>query len=332
MFCRFLLFTILLFLSCCSLQAQQDSSYYASYPRRLTVRFYFSRKFTSLNMSARNYSVSYRPNTTLNMGIGATYKWATLNLAYGFPFLNPDLGQGKTRYLDLQFHNYGQKFVFDMFGQFYGGFYLWPKGTAASEPDKYYIRPDLRVNMVGTSMQYIFNNKRFSYRASYLQNEWQKKSAGTFLLGLEGFYGWIKSDSTLTPTVTDKTLAASDYKGFSFYDVGLNGGYAYTVVVKKNFFLTASAVASLDIESGSLKSEGRVINKTSISPNTLFRFATGYNSAKWAISLLYINSSVRINAVDRLISINTSNVRLNFVRRFKLSKKTRSYLKPIDAL
>ncbi len=119
------------------------------------------------------------------MGIGATYRWATLNLAYGFGFLNPDRGRGKTKYLDLQFHGYGRKFSIDVLGQFYNGFYLTPRGTGTTH-GTYYQRPDIEVGAVGASAQYIFNYRKFSYRAAFLQNEWQKRTAGTFLLGQSG--------------------------------------------------------------------------------------------------------------------------------------------------
>src|SRR5688572_32818258 len=104
----------------------QDSTYYVSYERQLTTRFYFSKKYTSLKFRdiGENYNLTYRPNTTLNMGVGATYRSFTLNLAYGFGFLNPERGQGDTKYLDLQFHTYTRRFVIDMFGQFYRGFFL----------------------------------------------------------------------------------------------------------------------------------------------------------------------------------------------------------------
>ena len=69
-----------------------DSTYYQSYTNLLTSRFYFSKKSTSLKLRDReeDFNLTYRPNTTLNMGVGATYKGFTLNLAYGFGFLNPE--------------------------------------------------------------------------------------------------------------------------------------------------------------------------------------------------------------------------------------------------
>jgi hypothetical protein len=103
-----LLFILTLCATAGTANAQFDSTYYVSYADMVTTRFYFSKKYTSLKLRNRNenYNMTYRPNTTLNMGVGATYKWATLNLAYGFDFLNPDRGLGDTKYIDLQFHGY----------------------------------------------------------------------------------------------------------------------------------------------------------------------------------------------------------------------------------
>ncbi len=215
-----------------------DTTYYQPYTRQVTGRFYFSRKFTSLVWQNRrgDYTLRYRPNTTLNMGVGATYKWATLNLAYGFGFLNPDRGRGKTRYLDLQFHSYGRKISVDVLGQFYRGFYLAPKGRAMPHETEYYQRPDLRVNILGATVQYVFNFRKFSYRAAFLQNEWQKRSAGTPLVGVEFYAGSVKSDSTITPAAIDTTAAALGIDKFRFAEIGPNIGYAYTYVYNKHFF------------------------------------------------------------------------------------------------
>lgn len=108
------------------MKAQYDSTYYVSYGHMITGRFYFSQKYTTFNFSNidKDVTLDYKPNTTLNIGVGATYKWATLNLAYGFGFLNHDSDKGETKYLDLQLHCYGRKFALEGLGQFYTGFYL----------------------------------------------------------------------------------------------------------------------------------------------------------------------------------------------------------------
>lgn len=314
-------------------EAQYDTSYYVSYADQITGRFYFSKKYTSLTMrnTKQKYNLTFRPNTTLNMGVGATYKWATLNLAYGFGFLNPDRGRGKTRYLDLQFHSYGRKLITDVFGQFYRGFYMASNST--NHPGGgYYLRPDLHVNHIGASVQYILNHDRFSYRASFLQNEYQKKSAGTFIFGLEAYYGEIESDSTMVPTIVNSEDAARDIRSLRFFEFGPNAGYAYTWILNRHFFLTGSASISLDYGENTISEIDGSRKATGVSPNTFFRVFGGYNSRKWAISLTYVTNGVRLatESINRQMILNTGNIRLNYIYRFVPSRKTKKALEVVE--
>jgi hypothetical protein len=330
-----LLFLGLMLLTSRVTTAQYDSSYYVSYDDQVTSRFYFSKKYTSLKLrdAGAKYNLTYRPNTTLNMGVGATYKWATLNLAYGFGFLNPDRGKGKTKYLDLQFHSYGRKFIIDVFGQFYRGFFLTPSSTNSSGTE-YYLRPDLHVNQIGTSVQYIMNHKKFSYRSSFLQNEWQKKSAGTFIFGLEIYHGRVSADSTIIPTQVSNEEATREIKLMRFFEFGPNAGYAYTWVFKKHFFLTGSGSISLDYGVNKTTDNSGIKKASGVSPNTFLRFFGGYNSDKWAISVTYVTNAVSISTgdLDEQIVLNTGNVRLNYIYRFAPSKKAKRYLDVVDQM
>ena len=314
-----------------TLYAQHDSTYYVSYTKLLTTRFFLSQKYTALTVKNKkdNYTLRYFPNTTLNVGLGASYKWATLNLAYGFGFLNQEENKGKTKYLDLQFHGYGQKFNLDVLGQFYKGFYLNPTGAATSDP--YYNRPDLRVNIMGASFQYVVNNKRFSFRSSILQNEWQKKSAGTVLLGFEAYGGRIRADSTLVPAFINKSAAARNEKKTSFFETGPNVGYAYTLVIEENFFLTGSASASFDYGLSTTNTNEGQIRRYGFSPNTFLRVSTGYNSAKWAFNVVYVNNGVKLASSNnsRESTLNAGNLRLNYVHRFVPGRKEKKLLEDV---
>jgi len=250
-----------------------DTAYYQPYLNKVTGRFYFSRKFTTLILQngTRDYEVRYRPNTTLNMGVGATYRWATLNLAYGFGFLNPDRGRGKTRYLDLQFHSYGRKITIDILGSFYTGFYLAPRGKAVSNSTEYYLRPDVKVNAGGVTVQYVFNHGKFSYRAAFLQNEWQKRSAGSLLAGFDIYTGSIQADSTIIPAAMDAETAATGLNQMRFFELGPSLGYAYTYVYKRHFFVTGAGSVSLSAGFNTFYDHDGKTHATGITPNTLFK-------------------------------------------------------------
>ncbi|HEY3405863.1 MAG TPA: DUF4421 domain-containing protein [Ohtaekwangia sp.] len=303
-----------------SLYYNYDSSYYISHDHKLAGRFFFSQKYTAFRFYDRTDKVTlnYLPNTTLNMGIGGTYKWATLNLAFGFPFLNPNQKKGDTKYLDLQCHLYGRRFVIDAFGQFYSGFYLRNKSLRDVNGD-YYDRPDIKINQIGVSAQYMLNYKRFSYRAGFLQNEWQKKSAGTVLVGLHFVLGRGEADSTLIPSAISNVPTEPQRQELLFIDMGPSIGYAYTLVIDKHFFIMGSATAILT--AGRTQITGAETERSStFLPNFSVKAFAGYNSKEWAISATWTNDTVIISANenDQTFSLSTGNVRLNFVKRFRL--------------
>ena len=65
-------------------ETDHDTTYYESFMNKITGRYYFGQKFTALEIKRNNKTtprLRYVPNTTLNMGIGATYGFFTLNLA-----------------------------------------------------------------------------------------------------------------------------------------------------------------------------------------------------------------------------------------------------------
>lgn len=312
-----------------------DTAYYVSFDRSITGRFYFSQKFTTVELESSKQAprFRYRPNTTFNMGVGATYRFFTLNLAYGFGFLNHDEAEkGKTKYLDLQSHLYGRKWSIDLFGQFYNGFFLYPKGLGSVDPDLYYIRPDIKVTILGIAPFRIMNEKKFSYRAAMLQNEWQKKSAGSLLLGGEPYYGSVNADSAFVPANMSTLYEQQGIHKINFFDIGLGAGYAYTLVIKRHFFLTGSLTGSLDVgwvrETNNTGSK----DKANIEPNLLYRGVIGYNSRLWNVNVSWVSNRISARGAsssDRYI-MRTSNLRITFARQFRIGPKLKKIVEPID--
>ncbi|WP_241739228.1 DUF4421 domain-containing protein [Pontibacter beigongshangensis] len=316
-------------------QATTGDTYYQTFPDLLTTRFYLSGKYTGFRIREKtdNTRYVYMPNTSLNMGVGATYKWATLNLAYGFGFLNPDHNQGDTRYLDLQAHIYPRKFVIDAFGQFYKGYHLEERGRGARSDDDFYVRPDIVLTKIGASVQYLFNHERFSYRAAFMQNEWQQKSAGSFLLGFEMYGGRIAGDSVLVPVPLIGS-EAGNFTKLNFFEFGPNAGYAYTLVIKKHFFITGSASANLGVGYSEKQEDAGTHTEWGINPNLFLRGFVGYNAGRWAISANYVRNNVRVISNQGFSNtIMTGNYRLNFVYRFTTGPKlNQRILRHIDRL
>jgi Domain of unknown function (DUF4421) len=313
-----------------------DTTFYEVYPGKVTTRFYFSQKYTSFTVQAPGVTenLKFRPNTTLNMGIGATYHNFSLNLAYGFGFLNNDTEKGETKYLDLQTHYYPGKWSIDFFGQFYKGYYLMPKGYASNSPGNYYQRPDLDVTHVGLAAYRILNNKKFSYNAAIVQNEWQKKSAGSFLVGGEMYYTVIKGDSALVPRNIENGYPQAGINKIGFFSFGPGLGYAYTLVVQKHFFITGSLTVNLNL---GFSTESAYIyngNATYVNPASIYRFAAGYNSRTWNVSVNWIGNRVpfRGESTSKNYLLQTGNYRIILSKKIDPGKKLKKLLAPIDKL
>jgi hypothetical protein len=312
-----------------------DTAYFTSYSDHIVGRLYFSQKFTRLAIEndTSDFAFEYLPNTSLNLGVGFTYEWITLNLAYGFGFLNKDEGKGKTKYLDLQFHSYGSKLMLDVLAQFYQGFYVQTLKQGATKSE-FYQRPDLNVYELGASAQWVFNNKKFSYRSSFMQNEWQKKSAGSFLLGAEAYIGDVGAEKGIIPPEIDSIAAEKEYTKMNFIELGPNVGYAHTFVIKKHFFLHASLSLGLTVGSTTYKNFEGNTTETGLSPNSSFKIAAGYNSEKWVLNLLFVNTQVEVNRArsPQSVGIETGNFRIIYAKRFMPGNKLQRKLKKLPGI
>lgn len=302
-----------------------DTTYYVTYPGTIVGRFYFSKKYSIFRLPAANegQSLEYKPNTPLTMGIGATYNNLTLNLAYGFGFLNNGESKGKTKSIDLQFHLYPHKWALDILAIKHKGVYSESSSYPVNGHGNYYYRPDIQQLFFGFSGYRVLNPKRFSFNAAMVQNEWQKKSAGSFLIGGLVYYGQIKGDSSLVPKQPGSSFPyTSGFNNINSFSVGIGGGYAYTLVVAKHFYLTGSLVANLKAAFSAVENAHDKKNKTSIKPSTIYKAAIGYNSDSWNISANWAANDLWVgeNLFSDDISISAGNYRLVFSKKIALRK------------
>ncbi|MEP6927239.1 MAG: DUF4421 domain-containing protein [Ginsengibacter sp.] len=312
--------------NCCIAQKKIsiDNGYYVTYPDKLMLRAYLSQKFAPITISSskNNVDINYKTNSTLNLGIGFTYGIVTFNLSYGFSFLNKDQGKGKTKGLDFQFHLYPRKWAIDLLGTFRKGFYLDPEGKNGLNLVDYYQRPDIKRDVIGFSVFRVPNANKFSYRAALTQNDWQTKSAGSLLYGGEAYYGSVKGDSALIPGKVSNNFEQAGINKINFFSIGPGIGYAYTLVIHKNFFITGSAIGSLDLNFSSEENAGTKKKKTSVLPGGVYKGALGYNSSTWSVSANITGNALYTGSASssKEYFLPTGNVRFILAKKIGLKK------------
>ncbi len=313
-----------------------DTAYVLDYTHLITGRVYASTKTNAFSLLDRETGerLLYRPNNQVNLGIGASYRSYTLNLGLGFGFLNKDAAdKGETDYLDAQFNYFSRFIAINGFFQVYEGYYVdgrTPQELNWASPVTKAYREDVRQENLGLSAVYILNNERFSYRAAFNQDAWQRRSAGSFLAGAYITYYKVTGDSSLMPTVLAPRFdPVMDFNGANFYDLGLMGGYVHTFVVQEHWFMTLSGAMGLG---GSLYGtwpdpvEGSA-TRGRFNPgyHAQLRSAAGYNSRSTCVALTFNAEGIVYSLGEaEAFQWTVGNLRFNVAHRFN------KRVKPMD--
>ncbi|WP_280744847.1 MULTISPECIES: DUF4421 family protein [unclassified Parabacteroides] len=254
-------------------------------------------------MNSPTEELSYMPNNPMKLGLGISWKNTILSVAggYGFDFMR-DKKKGKTESLDLQYHHYDRKFLFDFYAQHYKGFYMQNENKPGSEIE---LCPDLLFQQLGLSAYYILNNKRFSYKAAYVHNEKQVRSAGSILLGGGIYWTRIKSDGS---------FFFDESNNLSNFQFGIDAGYAYNWVINKSWFINGSITGGIHFGSEKISTFGK--EKLRVYPSAFPRLSVVYDQQKWALAFAFVgNTTFPAFYEEDNITLLSGMFRLSYIRR-----------------
>ena len=299
--------TLLIILSTLTLPlasfGRTDSLYVQNYKQKLTLSGFLGREFAFIIVNSPTEELSYLPNNPLKLGLGLSWKNTILSVAggYGFDFMR-DRKKGKTESLDLQYHHYDRKFIFDFYAQHYKGFYMEEEDRPENDIE---LCPDLVFRQLGLNAHYVFNNKRFSYKAAYVQNEKQVRSAGSFLLG--GGVSWTRIDS-------EGSFLYNERSSLDNFQFGVDIGYAYNWVVNPRWLINGSITGGIRFGSEKISTFGK--EKLKVYPTALPRLSVIYDREKWALAFTFVNNtSFPAFSEDDNITLLTGMFRLSYIRR-----------------
>lgn len=309
---------------------KKDTNYIESYYKDLIVRLYSGEKTHSLSLSDMNmpYRLRYLPNGYFNLGVGVNFRSFGLSLATKIPiFQNSTIRHGDTKRFGIQSYIYSSKFTVDLLTSFLKGYYLVNSSDHFSgyTKDKEYQRPDISSANIGLSINYIFNNEHFSYRAAFSDTERQKRSAGSLIAGGSVISYQTKADSSIVPREIDaKYFAKSrDISEFGVLAFNANIGYAYSLIFLKHGICTLSYILGAGIQDNTFDRElNDVINRWRFSMNHSIRVGVGYRFNRYYLRLGIIRStqytSLKYN--DLSIGNGTNFMQVSLGKRFTLRK------------
>jgi len=304
----------------------RDKKYIKDFYRtHIIFRLYESSRFNNFKLSSYDDKLVYKPNHHNDIGLGFTYKVISVN----FEFYIPPFGQnngyyGITHSFDVQTYVYIKKFVVDFYSQFYTGYYLANGNQILADGQPNVVkRPDISSKDISLLCQYVFNDRHFSFNGPFYQNEIQEKSAGSFQLGGGFYHNDGHADSSFIPSLLKDPgfFSGHNFNAFSYTGIGVTGGYAYTLVIHKHFFLTGSVTAGIGIGDAVLTNNGKD-NRFGPEYMTNGKFAAGYTNDKYFIGVTYLRLVTEMNSVapHTFEQESTGNFRFTIAKRFRIKK------------
>lgn len=283
--------------------------------------------------------LDYEPNDYLSLGIRFMHKWLGFAYSYAPKNLQERL-KGTTTYTNFQLNSYGKKMGFDIYYLGYSGYYI--SNTRQLEelrtlvPKNEFIkRPDIATISIGTNIYYIYNHKKYSYRSTFVQNEIQKHSAGSFMLSASFSYYNISADSSIVPAAFVNVENEARLRRGDFYSLCFMPGYGHTFVISNGFFITLSLFGGLNIQQQHyfVDISSKQFDKAAFIPRVMGRGGIGYNSKKFYCGIMSIGDDyvVPLSKGEKLTYlVGSASFYLGF--RFNVPKSMQKYSNKLDAV
>lgn len=318
----------------CDAKAQADSTgtvahpYIENYADFILLRGGVKNRSLNFNLSPRSNGITeygkiifYRPNVRNTIGINALFKH--FGLGFGFKLNNDPLaGNTQSQYSDFRVHSYGAKLGYDIFYQQYKGYFISnldfndPIGglvTGEGRPR----RDDLRLQNLTLNVFYNSKPDKFSYRAAYVFDEKQKKSAGAFIIN--GSLGYFRAvgDSSFVPSDNSFGFDQRSYfNNTAFYTLSISPGYALTLVFWKHFYLSAAASGMVGLQYYDAIGEQIGENRFHYYFKGLARASAGYNSRRWLFGATALADVQNLNT--QYIQYRTINFELSLHLAYRI--------------
>ncbi len=239
----------------------KDSTYFknetiSNFPTKISTRISLintSNSFYFKNNDAQE--IKMKPNFRDYLGLSVLFRSLELDLGYAPKFIHSNKDNKDSKLFNLNFRMFLGQFMqtFDVY--FQKGF-----TTEYNQENQYF--KNIKTYKLGGTSWYIFN-KNFSFRAIGFQNEWQRKSAGSFIPKLSTYYTKYKFAEEQN-NVEASTL-----------DITISPSYYYNWVLSNHFLIAVGGSAGLGINQTKNFEEKR---KTTIAYEYSGRFVFSYNS------------------------------------------------------
>lgn len=262
------------------------------------------------NDNGRKQSIQLNPTAAFR--IGPYFGWRWLFLGYTFDVARPQKAGKQTEFtLSL----YSSRIGFDFVYVKNNGNYTIGR-VSGFDSLKTNVRGvkfnGMRNNTLSFNLYYVFNHKHFSYPAAFSQSTIQRKSCGSWMLGLR----YDKQKCTFNHELLPPELRGENDEylmdelkntGYDYQNYNISFGYGYNWVCARNLLLAVSVMPSLGYrhtkgqshnESLQTVTKNMWMDVRNLNVDVVSRLGFVWNTSRW-----YVGTSV----VNHLFNYGKSN-------------------------
>lgn len=288
----------------------------------------FSQSFRMKGTSENGVQQSLNVAPTPGFKIGPYFGWRWLFLGYTFDVGHP--GQA-TKTTEFNLSLYSSMIGCDLVWVKNSGDFTIDRVSGFGDETSHRVK-GLKFSGMDTytssiNLYYVFNHRHFSYPAAFAQSTVQRKSCGSWTLGLEYSKQRIRFDyrrlpsELITPVVPEGESPLIDelkIEKIDYYSFSVNAGYAYNWVFARNCLLSLSFAPSL----GFKKSRGERFEAQEIWKNIrnfkfdfIGRAGLVWNNTRWFAGASFVTHLYDFQKDNYSVSNNISylNVYAGFV-------------------
>lgn len=208
---------------------------YISRPReRWVIKLRGNLSGASIQYEGKNNETPFKGNLKADyrgtLSIAVAYRGIAAGIA-----INPAKLAGKSKDNEFNLNSYGNAFGFDVI-------YLSSKtyhGKVTKGDVTHYIdKGQVKQQAVNINAYYAFNNKRFSFPAAFSQSYLQKRSAGSFMVGMS--FDGQQTDAT------DYGEGGGPSR-MRVVELGIGAGYGYNLVLGRHWLFHLSALPTFAV-------------------------------------------------------------------------------------
>ena len=249
------LLLLIIWLSYYKASSQQDSlqsniiTYDDKVATSISLQNFSDSFYYRFTYETKEYETLFTPNTKQRLVANINYKLININLGFTPHFL-------KTNDLKSKNLNFGIRFKQKQWVQSIN--FVKQKGFFAKIEDENFYVPKLSTLKIGGTTSYVFN-KKYSLGSLFNENEWQKKSAGSFIPNFSFYYTKLR----------DRDIDSRS----EIFTLSLAPSYYYNFIIFKKFLISTGVLF------------GAGINITDSEVYTIYELTTnikiGYNSERF---------------------------------------------------